>query len=691
MSEYLFSQLANVPDCTIIFYDFFSVVLQNRPDYDHEIRLWSKNMIRELAIPLSIEQLSLLRLESENYLSEVLHKTRTEIPYDDLVREVFHRLFCTDNGNEIDWPTFRTYFEDCEYKIATLVQQTNKGMLKALLELKEKGYTLYGVSNFHGSADLATRMMTFHGLQNTFDDVYVSSEFKADNQNSSVYDHVLSDLKLQENQVVIIQGDTNDNESIKSKLDIKAIRLQSESIENSSYAKAIASLEKGKAYRRIVRKLYNDCNKKSSPPHSDYILFYYVYIERLYKKAKKDKIKNIFFLAREGLFLKRLFDHYQNEISIKEKDKINAHYFKASRNSLMLASFKDIGEEEFEYLRRRWPTLSVNNFLKNFNFSEQVIATIAKSASLEEKREEVLNDFLDSEAFQLLKEDPTFISAYDNTRNTQKQYFEAYLDSFDIDIWSEGFHLSDVGWGGTMQNRLYDFFEKRVKVHGYYLGVREINNIRPDTKKYGLNFSVYPYTSFFDHILMANIELNEQLLAAGHGSTIAYTDKSNSFTVEHHEENDKKVYEAYIEDTQDFMFDCFKELTNRLQYIGYDEDLQHYEMFDHALRIGLFASKRKVRREVDIYKGFYQNVGNFSVGLALGKNFGREQKIELLKNLFMNPEESFRYVLRFKPMLMRRNKYFLAYFIPTILIYWQIKIRCHLKGLAPKTNNESQY
>ena len=184
---------------------------------------------------------------------------------------------------------------------------------------------------------------------------------------------------------------------------------------------------------------------------------------------------------------------------------------------------------------------------------------------------------------------------------------------------------------------------------------------------------------------MANVELNEQLLAAGHGSTVAYTDNPNAFTIEHHEENDKRVYDKYIDETQNFMFNCFKKITESLKTVCYDYDLEHYEMTDHALRIGLFASKRKVRREIDIYKGFYQNVGNFSVGLAIGENFNKKQKLNLLKDFFLKPEEAFRYVLRLKPMLLRKKRYFIAYFIPSTLIYFYIKLRCYQKRLRPIT------
>ncbi|MFS4469289.1 hypothetical protein [Maribacter sp. 2210JD10-5] len=642
-------------------------------------------MIRELGLGLKIDELYLLRKEAEKHLAEESNKKIIEVSSVELIPEVYNRLVCTDNIRHNEFSKFKAYFLDLDFKAEVLIKNPNAKLVQALKKIKEKGYTIHCVSQISVSSKLLQKCIAYYELDNIFEAVHVPADFKHSEQSWNIYANILDKLALGWEQVAILNANSNIKNSNFNESEIQVIDIYNEL--NIITKEKILKNSDQRSYRRVVRNLYKKCNNKSAPPHSDYILFYYVYIERLYKKAKKDNIKTIFFLAREGLFLKKLFDYYQNEVSINEKDNITAYYFKASRNSLMLASFKDLKVEEFEYLKRRWPTLSINSFLKNFNFTQEIILSIVKNAGLEEKKDEVLENFLDSKTFETLMKNERFIEAYDKTRNDQKRFFKNYLSSFNVDIESDGFHLADVGWGGTMQNRLYDFFNEKIEVHGYYLGVREINNIRKRTIKNGLNFSVYPYPDFFDHILMANVELNEQLLAAGHGSTVAYTNKDDSYTIEHHEEIDKKIFEKFIRETQDFMFSRFKELTHSLKTICYDYDLEQYEMTDHALRIGLFASKRKVRREVEIYKGFYQNVGNFSVGLAMGENFDSAQKIRLVKDFFLKPEHVFRYVLRLKPMLLRKKKYLLAHLIPTRFMYYHIKLRCHTKQLTPKRNS----
>ena len=679
MLNTLFSRLVKHKNCQIIFCDFFDIIIHKNENSDQTTRLWSKIMIRELGLDLRIYELFVTRKECEDFLISKFDQPLAGINYDLIIDEVYNRLICTKDLKKISKEAFKEYFENSDYQAKCMSSILHVEMKDALVNLKEKGYKVYCASNFPGSSSVLKKYVAYWGMEELFEGIYSASDVGSGTE--EFHNFLVTELQLPVEQVIILKSYSKNEATKTQRTGIKTI--PSIAIRTPIVKEKYTEQKK---YRKVVRKLYMDCNRKSAPPHSDYILFYYVYIERLYKKAKQDGIRNIFFLAREGLFLKKIFDYYQDYVALNNNDRINTHYFKASRNSLMLASFKNLEVEEFAYLKRRWPTLSVNTFLKNFNFSDELVEKIVESAHLENVREEVEKDFLNSEVFLKLKQNPTFIEAYDNARHNQKRYFSEYLDSFQVDIQSEGIHLTDVGWGGTMQDRLYNFFneEDKIPVIGYYLGLREVRNITQHTPRYGFNFSVYPYISFFDNILMANVELNEQLLAAGHGSTIAYTDKLNSYTIEHHEENDKRVFEAYIEETQHFMLARFKELTQALSAICYDYDLEQYEMVDHALRIGLFASKRKVTREVNIYKGFYQNVGNFSVGLAMGKDFGKRQKMELIRNFFFYPERAFRYVLRFKPMLLRRKKYFFAYFIPSTLIYWYIKLRCHSKGLKPK-------
>jgi len=345
-------------------------------------------------------------------------------------------------------------------------------------------------------------------------------------------------------------------------------------------------------------------HKKGVEKRGDFILYYTVYIERLYQHLKKRGISNILFLAREGLFLKKLFDHYQKHNALRSQDLIKTHYFKTSRQASMLVALEEVDVEKYTFLRRKYPNLSPINFLQNLTFSEDLIAAIIGDLNLHEIANEVIIDFLDSEVYQKIKKNDRFRNAYDTIRFDQKRAFEKYLDSFEIDFEEEGMHLADIGWGGSMQECLYDYFGGKVEVHGHYLGLTEIYSIDKEKARWGLNFSVYPYTTYHDNILRGNTELNEQLLSAGHGSTLSYNE-SKPFTNEFHHEVENRAYEEHISEIQQFMFEKYKVLLEDLDSICYDDMIVQNEMTEYALRSGLFASKRKIASAMNISKGFY--------------------------------------------------------------------------------------
>ena len=51
-----------------------------------------------------------------------------------------------------------------------------------------------------------------------------------------------------------------------------------------------------------------------------------------------------------------------------------------------------------------------------------------------------------------------------------------------------GINVVDVGWGGTMQEAIYGFFEQKVEVRGFYLGLNALYTITERTNRFGLNF-----------------------------------------------------------------------------------------------------------------------------------------------------------------------------------------------------------
>ncbi|WP_299782690.1 HAD family hydrolase [uncultured Formosa sp.] len=662
---------------SVIFCDMFDTLVHRTVHPNYVMRLWAKTMIRELGLDIDIDELYFIRKEVEIYLSEKHKVLHIEIPYELLIKEVYNRLICCDLVRDISFSKFQNYFEKTEVTVELKVQFLNENTVKELIKIKNKGSDLYCVTDFYTSKKVILNILQSHKIEHLFDDVFVSSECEKSKHNGNFYTYLIDILGLDPTHIIMI-GDNLKHDIVNA----EKSNLNTLYIPNKEFSKTKIKYSYGsdlKDYKQIVNSLYKRCNSKHVPANSDYILFYFIYIERLYFKLKKACINDIFFLSREGLYFKKLFDFYQSYYALTDEDLIKTHYLKTSRQASMIVSLESIDDEAFSFLRNKYPKLSPKGFLNNFNFDDDLINEIITRLNLESIQSISIPNFLDSDVFEALKQNELFVTHYDKTRLEQKAYFDAYLKSFNVDFVTDGLHLADIGWGGTMQERLFDYFKGEVKVYAYYLGIREVYNITDTTKRFGLNFSVYPYTSYSDYILSGNIELNEQLLSAPHGSTISYDINSPTFSNEFHQADEKRIYKDHISKIQNFMFEQFKILINDFDKICYSREIAQEQMVNYALRIGIFASKRKISKMIKIFEGFYSNVGDFSKGLTINTDRSKKDILVSVKTFILRPEKMFRYLLRVKPYLFTKHKFLLFAFFPSYLIYWYIKFNIWIR------------
>ena len=218
-----------------------------------------------------------------------------------------------------------------------------------------------------------------------------------------------------------------------------------------------------------------------------------------------------------------------------------------------------------------------------------------------------------------------------------------------------------------MQESIYKFFDYKIPVTGYYLGLGEIYDIQPKTQRYGLNFSLLPYTDYNDSIIMANMQLYEQFSAADHGSALGYSLDAKDYTLEYHKPEEKWLYDNHIKAHQEEMFTLHKGLLKRLETLCYSEENMQNAMTKMALKVGLFQNTKKLKFLDTLSHGFYQNVGNNQVGITY-KAPKIENPIKYGISFLMTPEKNFRYLVKLKPLLYKKNK-LIAALTPMYLIY----------------------
>ncbi|WP_339623735.1 HAD family hydrolase [uncultured Winogradskyella sp.] len=646
-----------------LFTDYYDTIVHRSVHPNYTLKIWAKIMIRELGLSITIEELYFIRQESVRYLIKKLEKADVEIPYNDLKEEICKRLINANVINGKSKNKFIELFEDADVKSESSVQYINQDILDTLKYFKSNGGKVYLVSDFYGSKSLFERLLKHHRILDLFDGIYSSAALGKSKHNGEIYNQLVTDLSIDTSQTMMIGDNLRSDYTNAIKNGLNAYHLPHKKYLKKNKRNNFGN-DKTKL-TRVIKNLYKQTSKPSAIPYTEYIVFYHIFVERMYETCKKSGIKNLYFLSREGQYLKKLFDSYQEFTLVNEGQKISTHYLKISRQASLQFSLQDLEVEEFGYLSKKHSNISINDFLVTFNCPESIKAVIINDLNIDSKT--IIKDFFNSAALKQLKKNNTFKSYYDSHRLANHNAFQTYLKSFNTAIETEGMALVDIGWGGTMQESLYKFFEQKIPITGYYLGLGEIYNIEPKTKRYGLNFSVMPYTNYNDKILMANMQLYEQFSAADHGSVLGYSLDAEDFTLEYHKPEEKWLYDNHIKNHQEEMFNLHKSLLVDLEPICYDTELMQASISKLALRVGLFQNNRKLKFLETLSKGFYQNVADNQVGISYDRP-KIKHPIKSIVHFLITPEKYFRYLVKLKPMLHKRSK-ILAFLAPMYLIY----------------------
>ncbi len=646
-----------------LFTDYYDTIIHRNVHPNYVRRIWAKLMIRELGLLISINELYFIRQESVKYLIKTLGKVDAEIHYDILKEEICKRLINADVISVENKEDFISLFEDADVRSESGVQYLNQDVLDTLKHFKSNGGKVYLVSDFYGSKSLFEKLLTHHGILDLFEGIYSSAELEKSKHTGSIYAPILSELSINPSEAMMIGDNRRSDYTNAIKNGLNAYQLPHQKHLKKNKRNNFGNDKK--ELKRIINNTYKICHKKASMPFTEYIVFYHTFIERLYETAKRKNIKDLFFLSREGQYLKKLFESYQNFAQIDEARKINTHYLKLSRHAALQMSLKDLDVEPFVFLQKKYRNLSTDDFLIAVNCPDELRTQIISELKVDGKT--TIEGFFKSPTLNALKQNKTFKAYYDTHRKLSHNAFKTYINSFNANIENNGINVVDIGWGGTMQEAIYEFFDHKIPVTGYYLGLGNIYDIQPGTKRYGLISSIMPFTDYHDHVLMANQQLYEQFSGADHGSIVDYSLDVKGYTIEYHKPEEKWLYDNYIKAHQKEMFELHKMLLENLEPLCYSEEVMQETISKMALKVGLFQSTKKLKFLDTLSRGFYQNIGDNQVGISYEPPKIKSPIREFIKFLIA-PEKYFRYLVKLKPMLYKKNK-LLAFFTPMYLIY----------------------
>ncbi len=653
-----------------VLFDIFDTIVSRKVQPEYVKKIWANQLIKFFKLELDATNLYNLRNKIEIDLGNenLTLGNDCEITYESIIKRLYDSLNIV-----IPYKNFLKGCEQIEINIESKVLVLNDDIMKEIIKLKKEGKKINCVSDMYLSKKMLEEIFENLGIKNKFDNIFVSCEYLKNKKTGKLYDIVLKKLNAKPEECIMVGDNYHSDYEIPKQKGIKSVHLNRS--ENYEFYEHYLNTHSPKVvYDNIdnLAKINND-----NFEHSIFSL--YNFIEKLYFELLSKNAKEVFFLSREGEYLKKLFDFYCDNIY---GEKINSHYLYVSRKATYLPSLKQIEDEDFSSLLNQYSYITIVEFLKSLNFEKEEIKQIIDSykkdcnllldkfisdKSYKKQLENIITEdvnkkipnFIKSGSLKVLKNNELFKKIYEKNRTEQKSNFIEYIKQ---KTKNKLIYVVDIGWNGSIQNNIQNILGDFYTIEGFYFGMNRRNK-KEKIKKYGLMFTTEPKNKEFD-LYNQNRSLYEIILGASHGSANKYTRKNKEIEVSLFSmKEEKNIYDKIIKPLQDRMFETYKQIVLLLAN-GYYDNYKIYKIFNKIQYNMLFRpNKEQLNFFNKIYH--YENFGVFEF-----TEFNVKNKISLKRYI----KENLKFILKydsffddsFWPVLKLKNlRLFIPYFIYT--------------------------
>ncbi len=586
-------------------FDIFDTIVSRSVEPEYVKKLWSKEIKAIYKTKETTYEIYTIRNQLEKYLCEnnQIKGCDLEFQYTELIEMLYPKI-SFQIEQDVTLEQFYTMAYNIELQIEKSVEKICEDTFKHIKNIKNKGYKIICISDFYMPKDFLLKLLQYHKIDTYIDDVFVSSDYLITKRSGKLYDYVIDELNVSKSNLIMIGDNSWSDYEIPKQKGIAAVLIDRKQNRNY-YQQFIDNKNTSKSIENKLWDIYLKCNRNK---YEDIAFAIYHYIETLYYMLRQYNTKNVFFLSREGEFLKKVFDYYQGRRIVDDSDKINSHYLMVSRKSTFIASLKSLDEEKFEMIFRQYVNISLYDFLSSLGFSIKEELKIGELINIDIY--EKMENFPRTEVYTRLLKCSYFKKLYEEKRLLQKNNFNAYMNSYNVDISKEGIFLVDVGWKGTIQDNIFTYYNESVTINGLYLGLVANGLEHPLNKKYGLLFQNKPFNTKYYNIYNENRSIFEIILGASHGSADHYEKKDNIIKViTSEQEEEKKLFDTLIGPLQIGIFKVIESINECLNEEYYDNSELDNIWADIHARFVFLPTKKQVEFFYDIYH--YENFGVF--------------------------------------------------------------------------------
>jgi len=643
----------------VICFDYFDTLVYRNVYPEATKKLAAAQLSVALGQRLSGETLYQLRHELEATLcrENTAMGLDPEFNLQHLSERLFHHLQAiTDLPPYLDAPFFTQLFADIEVNIEKQVQSLYEDAVALLILSKKLGLATCLLSDFYLPETHFRKLLAHHDLEKHLDHVLVSADYGVTKGASGrLYLEMIKKTGYPAGRMLMFGDNLHADYEMARNHGLTALHLDLEERKKEYGRLEMQPQGCSTCNDSLARALQGSLQTLGPEFFPEMGLSLWYFTDNLLRRLINDKVPAVFFCSKEGEFLQKLFLQHQEQRFGRVV--LPAHYHLVSRKATFICSLRPLPEEDFSRLFVHYRDLSLKEFLLSLNFVEQEAIALCDGLGLDgEKRYPRLAE---QPQFARLLESESFRRQYEDQRTSQRANLLAYLSHLQHDVASQGMAMVDVGWKGSIQNNLFYAFDRRVPLHGYYLGLLSPTEVQPGNSKTGVLFSDVPEHSPFIHVFNNNRSLFEMLLGASHGSADGYFSRrqladsgaergsSVQFSFSGREQGEeicvttldlpaeRELFNNYIKPLQDGYLQLNREVTRHVMLSSQEPPGIAWFARHHARMVF-----HPTKKEVAFFSGLYhlENFGIFEfTDFEAGQSVTLPQRLRNLRRLLKDP------------------------------------------------------
>jgi len=503
--------------------DIFDTLVFRSVHPDDTKRLASCLLARTYGVPHLADLFHRLRTAAERNLCISAESKHGELEFSfaALPAEMHRYVARIAPGCRDDLARFDREMREIEMAVERKVLRRDEQVCNAIEAAKADGRRVVGVSDFYLPSDMLSELLGELGVLPLLDQLYVSCDHMKTKRSGRLYEHVLADLAVDPGRSLMI-GDnpTSDGKNAQEK-GMSALVLD-RTQRTADYGALRNGLGTAREGRERFARFCRDTLDGTTPGgiFEELALTLLLFIRRLDAAVRWRNLNRIFFLSREGQFLKLLWEAYQELTPGLCERSLASGYLLVSRRSTFPGTLAPLAEEGFETLFRQYRNLSPGMFLSSLAIDDPKADALCQTLGFD--RDALIEDFPASPALASLLASPDFATIYEETRLRQRRLLNGYLEQECGNVATIG--VVDVGWKGTIQDHLRLNLPHQQNLIGFYCGLTGPGMSLPGNEKIPLLFSYAGEFARTAATFGKVRQLFEANLLADHGSVRGYAE-----------------------------------------------------------------------------------------------------------------------------------------------------------------------